>query len=231
MKDDTSKPAAMQSGGFIKMMRTPDIFELLETAPLAFALAAVIALRARFRPGVSLKGLTQGEAFLGDHEKYGMTRQQYRTAIGFLKKHGFATIKSTTKGTRAKLMDTRLFNVLNESGQPTKQPTANHQPTTNEECKNGKNEKECLIDRAPLRSAPSCEADEDFPTADKIFTFAENHGIPDTTADRFLRYNAFDDRFARLANWRGALINFAAVLEGDPSIHRRMSTTAIAAAG
>jgi len=126
MIENKPKTAAVQAGGFVKMMRTPDILELLETSPLALVLAAVIALRARFRPGVSLKGLHPGEAFIGDHEKYGMTRQQYRTAIAFLKKHGFATIKSTTKGTIATLIGTRLFDVLSESGQPTEQPTANH---------------------------------------------------------------------------------------------------------
>ena len=111
---------------WLKMMRTPDILELIESAPLAFALAAIIALRARFKPGFNpITGLNQGEAFLGDHEKYGMSLQQYRTAKKQLAKWGFATFTATSKGTTAKLTDTRLFDVLNMTAnkQPNKRAT------------------------------------------------------------------------------------------------------------
>jgi hypothetical protein len=117
---------------WLKMMRTSDILELIESAPLAFALAAIIALRARFKPGFNaITGLNQGEAFLGDHEKYGMSMQEYRTAKKQLAKWGFATFTATSKGTTAKLTDTRLFDVLNTTSnkQPNKQPTNGQQQT------------------------------------------------------------------------------------------------------
>lgn len=126
-QDDEPRPA-----WWLKMMRTPDILELIEAAPLAFTLAAVIALRARFKPGFNpINGLNQGDAFLGDHEKYGMSLQQYRTAKKQLEKFGFATFRSTSKGTIAKLKDTRLFDVLNATAnkQANKQPTNGQQQT------------------------------------------------------------------------------------------------------
>jgi hypothetical protein len=111
---------------WLKMMRTPDMLELIEVSPFAFTLAAIIALRARFKPGFNpITGLNQGEAFLGDHEKYGMSLQQYRTAKKQLAKWGFATFTATSKGTTAKLTDTRLFDVLNATAnkQPNKRAT------------------------------------------------------------------------------------------------------------
>jgi hypothetical protein len=119
---------------WLKLMRTPEVLELIEAAPLAFTLASIIALRARFKKGFNpINGLFQGEAFLGDHKKYGMTMQQYRTAKAQLKKWKFATFRSTSRGTIARLTDTRLFDVLNESAnrQPNRQPTTTPQVTYN----------------------------------------------------------------------------------------------------
>jgi len=104
--------------GWIKMMRSDDMMELIEASPLAFTLAAVIAWRARFKPGVNLiNGLQRGEAFLGDHKSYGMSKQQYRTAKKHLENWRFATFKTSSKGTTAKLINTRLFDVLNVTGE------------------------------------------------------------------------------------------------------------------
>jgi len=109
--------------------------ELIEAAPRAFTLATVIALRARFKPGFNpINGLFQGEAFLGDFERYGMTEQQYRTAKAQLQKWKFATFRATTKGTVARLIDTRLFDVLNVSANG----QANRRPTTKQRTPNDK---------------------------------------------------------------------------------------------
>lgn len=59
--------------GFIKVQRTLETREL-QSDPLAFHLLLVIGLRARFSDEPSLDGLTFGQAFIGDHEAYGMTR-------------------------------------------------------------------------------------------------------------------------------------------------------------
>lgn len=118
--------------GFVKMMRTDDITELISTHPLAYVLASVIALRARFQPGQSMIGLNPGEAFIGDHKACGISRQQYRTAKAKLVALGFVTFKSTNKGTIAKLTDARLFDVLNIAGNhPNNHQTTSEQPLTN----------------------------------------------------------------------------------------------------
>jgi hypothetical protein len=121
VKDESPATRKIKTGaephhGWIKMMRGEDILELLENAPNAFLLASLIALRARFKPGVNyMNGLDQGEAFLGDHEACGLTEQEYRTAKRQLEKWKFATFTATTKGTVAKLIGIRLFDVLNQT--------------------------------------------------------------------------------------------------------------------
>jgi hypothetical protein len=136
---------AISSPGWFKAMRGETPRELRRKNPNAYALAAVIADRARWTDGFNADGLALGEALLGDFEEYGMTRQQYRTALALLCKNNFATTRITNKGTIAKLIDTRLFDPLNlasnqqSNQQPTTaQPTANQPATTNEEGKKAK---------------------------------------------------------------------------------------------
>jgi len=132
--------------GWVKMMRGEDFNELIEKSPLAFALAAVIAQRARFKPGVNLlNGLCQGEAFLGDHKAYGMSKQQYRTAKKRLEKWRFATFKPTSRGTTAKLINTRLFDVLNETAEKPANTRGNTQTTRSQHASN--NKQECKNER------------------------------------------------------------------------------------
>jgi len=135
MNDSHNDNAPTPTHGWIKMMRSPELVELIGTAPLAFTLAAVIAWRARFMPGKSLKGLCPGECFLGDYKTCGMSEQQYRTAKKQLERWGFATFKATNKGTIAKLIDTRLFDVLNVTGngQANRQPTGRQRPANDKQ--------------------------------------------------------------------------------------------------
>jgi hypothetical protein len=105
--DSTNADLPPTKPSYVKMMRSPDLDELMETAPLAFVLAAKIARRACFQPGISLNGLQPGEAFVGDFKKCGLSERQYRAAKEQLSKWGFATFKPTNKGTIARLIDTR----------------------------------------------------------------------------------------------------------------------------
>jgi len=100
--------------------------ELIEKNPLPFVLAYVIANRARWRVGFNAHGLQTGEAFLGDWRACGMSQQQYRTAKAQLTKFGFATFKTTNRGTVARLVDTRLFSTLSDeaNGLLNKQPAS-----------------------------------------------------------------------------------------------------------
>jgi hypothetical protein len=88
-----------------------------------------------------------GEAFIGDFENYGMSERNYRTAKDHLSKWRFATFKTTNKGTIAKLMDSRLFEVItaasdgrNADGRQAADEQADRQPTTNLELKSREQE-------------------------------------------------------------------------------------------
>lgn len=159
------KPA---NRGWVKMQRGEDINELIATSPLAFTLAAVIALRARYRHGTNLRGLSPGEACLGDYAACGMSQQEYRTAKKNLEGWGFATFKATNRGTVARLIDTRLFDVLSALGneqvneQTTgKQRTKNEQTTTKKKVRRKEGEydsKETGVVQRPLSSRPGSVA-------------------------------------------------------------------------
>jgi hypothetical protein len=98
-------------GGYWEATRCDDALELVKANPFALLLAYIISGRARWREGFNPHNLKFGEAFIGDFENYGMSESIYRTAKAYLAKWGFATFKTTTKGTIAKLIDTRLFKV------------------------------------------------------------------------------------------------------------------------
>jgi len=126
--------------GWFKAMRTDEAIELIAKNPLAYTLAAMIALRARWRAGFNRHGLDVGEAMLGDFEKCGMSEKQYRTAKKHLEDGGFAAFKRSNKGTIARLIDTRLFGVFEsqEGGQKgereaDKGQSGGEQGATNEE--------------------------------------------------------------------------------------------------
>ncbi len=126
------------TGGWFKASRTRDALELLRANPNALILAYVIAFRARYRHGFHADGLALGEALLGDHDGYGMSEQNYRTAKCQLSKWHFATFRATNKGTVGKLVDTRLFsfNPLDANDQTNgrvtdSQRTGNGRLTTN----------------------------------------------------------------------------------------------------
>lgn len=98
--------------GWFKAVRSQEALELIRANPRAFILLYFVAVRAKWRAGFTAARLRIGEAFLGDFENYGMTEQEYRTAKMQLEEWGFAAFKPTNKGTVAKLIGTRVFEVL-----------------------------------------------------------------------------------------------------------------------
>ncbi|MEN6424333.1 MAG: hypothetical protein ABFE13_03150 [Phycisphaerales bacterium] len=110
--------------GFIKLKRSAETLELLNDL-CAFTLLTVIALRARRSDEFNIHNLKSGEALIGDYKRYGLTRQQYRTAMKRLKQWGFAAFKPTTRGTVATLLDQRIHDINATPAQPTddKPPT------------------------------------------------------------------------------------------------------------
>ena len=144
--------------GWVKLNRGEDTMALIRKYPNAYILLTVTALRARRTSGPSIHGLSMGEALLGDHASYGLSRQAYRTALNQLTRWGFITIRPTSKGTIARLTNTTVFDINMESEQPSNQPSnrqqpansappSNLQPTTNKNDKNEKRKEESSIDR------------------------------------------------------------------------------------
>jgi hypothetical protein len=130
MPPTESKPK--RGPGFIKLMRTDDVIELLRF-PIALALLTQIALRARrtveqFNP----HHLKLGEALIGDYRSIGATRQQYRTAKRQLVEWGVITIRVTIKGTIARLSNFQVFDVnVQPSEQHAEQPLTRTQDVKN----------------------------------------------------------------------------------------------------
>ena len=96
--------------GFIQFMRTKESIELLKT-PNAFILLAVIAQRARWTDEPIENGLKAGQALIGDYYNYGMSKKQYRTAKEALRRTHYVTLRATHRGTIAKLINTKVFDI------------------------------------------------------------------------------------------------------------------------
>ena len=140
------------SKGFIQLNRTYLAEDLMAKHPFAYLLLNLIALRARWKPGIP-DGLQMGEAYIGDYKSFGATRQQYRTSLRILVELKFvtiqdtkknrqkstinSTIKTTIRGTKVKLLDSAIWDINSQIDNhhdnhqinqlPTNcQPTANH---------------------------------------------------------------------------------------------------------
>lgn len=125
--------------GFIKLHRVGG-YELLEEDPKAFLLLTHIALRARREAGkYSRYSLKANQAFIGDPEKIGLSRQEYRNAQKRLTKYGLATFESTNRGTIATLTSIDVYDI-NAQEEPSNFPIemiekepSNSQLATNKE--------------------------------------------------------------------------------------------------
>jgi hypothetical protein len=103
--------------GFVKLQRTDVTKELLGD-PIALHLLTVIALRARWSDEPSLDGLTFGQAAIGDHDVYGLTRAQERCARERLARWGLVRFDASRRGTIATLLDSRVFSLCDEREGP-----------------------------------------------------------------------------------------------------------------
>lgn len=131
------------SYGFIKLERSHETFELLKD-PTAFILLTTIALRARRTDEFNIHDLRSGEALVGDHDRCGLTRRQYRTAMRRLARWGFAAFRPTTRGTIATLCDTSIYDINETAGGQqvaAARPTASQRAAPNKNEKNEKKEK------------------------------------------------------------------------------------------
>jgi hypothetical protein len=130
------------SHGFIQLIRSNEVENLIKQRPTAFLLLTLIAYRARRTLERQFNDLQVNEAFIGDHASYGATPRQYRTDKKILEKYNLATFRATNRGTIARLIDTTIFNINPEettNQETTKRQSPDNQPTTNNNGKNDNN--------------------------------------------------------------------------------------------
>jgi hypothetical protein len=149
-----------QNCGWFRAMRSSEPLELIKANPDAFIVAYMIAFRGRYHAGFNSMQLGLGEALLGDYANYGMTKRRYRTAKKNLAAWGFATFKTTPKGTIARLTDTRLFAIFRLEGDTQNGNQGTHEghtrdtrATPNKIYKKEKNDQERGKEAAPELSA------------------------------------------------------------------------------
>lgn len=125
-------------------MRTEEA-DFLDNHPIANHVLNVIARRARRTP-CKLNKLEIGECFIG-HKGLGITERQYRTAKKQLSEWTLVEFKrgrkATDKGTVAKLLDSRVYdiNATESDGRKTEERRkGDGKETTNKECNKVKNE-------------------------------------------------------------------------------------------
>ncbi len=203
--NDDPESCEAPAQGWFKAVRSPDADELIQANPLAFILAYIIARRARWHGGFNRHGLEAGEAMLGDFENYGMTEKQYRTAKNLLEKGKFAAFKRANKGTIAKLIDARLFSILEtpQGGRKGEQG-ADERANKGRETNNDKNEegKERLNDAKPASKHKVTQRPDNSPlSAHRISAGNEKELM------RRLRILLGNDEMARAGgNWRVAWV-------------------------
>jgi hypothetical protein len=145
--------------------------------PNAFILLYFIARRARRVTGL-IDGLEIGMAQIGDWEKIGLSRQNYRTALKVLTANKFikiietnrtrkkATTGLTTEGTLVRILDTRIWDINPKSPNhrsnhclTTDQPLPNHEEESKEDISKDISKEELSQSAAQLRSKDNLSFD------------------------------------------------------------------------
>jgi hypothetical protein len=179
--------------GFIQLKRSAATRELLARDPLAFALLTHIALRARWRSELSTRDLETGEALIGDFENYGMTRREYRTRVRRLVTWRKIEIRTTPKGTIARLISTDVFNINEQSGKnrlserPSNFPIPNRSERPTERPLDGQPE----ANRRPLTTKDDTDKEERIIKKDDVLP-ATCNSIPATASDANRVSSSFD---------------------------------------
>lgn len=196
----------MPGGNFIKQYRSEESL-FLDRHPIENHLLNVIAKRVQ-RTIKKTSDIVPGEALIGDYPNQGLTRQSYRTALKNLKNWNFVTTRTTTKGTIARLVDTRIYDLNCEQPNHQTNPDLtinpeipNHQPnhnlTTNKK-KSIKNDKKEEKNKRGSFQPPSLLEVRDF--------FFENNfdSDPEEFRDHFVNcgWRLSSGRGAVMKDWR-----------------------------
>ena len=117
----------------MKLMKS-EATQMLLRYPNAFTLITIIAMRAKRESDHGINGLEIGEALIGDFKNYGLTLSTYRTAKEQLVNHKLIAIRTTTKGTIAKLIGTAVYdlNIDDNNEQHRKQIASESQTDSNQ---------------------------------------------------------------------------------------------------
>lgn len=116
---------------FIKTHRESAVFDFLaKNRHSALVLLLIIARRAKRSHNHPDKRLEIGEAYIGDYETYGVTKQIYRTDKALLKSTGQITLRTTNKGTIARLVSKDLFDINSAELTPILTPELTQQQHT-----------------------------------------------------------------------------------------------------
>jgi hypothetical protein len=136
----------MENNYFVKFRdHSQEFYELIKQRPSAFVLLAIIADRARKIQLTIDDGIEVGEAFIGDYQIYGATEQTYKTDKKKLINLKIITIRTTNKGTIAKIVNPSIFDISrtpSTSKRTDDQQPTNEQSTTKQEVRSQKQERE-----------------------------------------------------------------------------------------
>lgn len=205
MSSNFTEDTENQNQRFIKFKPSGTVLWLIENYPLAHVLLTIIAIRAR-RVSNLPDELEIGECFIGDWKAYGLTRQQYRTALNHLirlkivkitqtnRTRKKSTTASTTVSTKVKLLDSSIWDINPEdANHSTNHRSTTDQPLTNhkeERIRKNKKEKEEIEDS--LRSSSCSESKIDPRKKSSIkFSFEEKCFLNITPKDIELWKGAF----------------------------------------
>jgi hypothetical protein len=179
--------------------------KLWKESPNAFLLLNIIAHRAWRGLGVSERGAHSGQAFVGDHEALGMTRQEYRTACKLLEKLGYARFEgSRWIGTTATLLPNPFFDI-NIAG-PTMKLTMEQPSQVAANKGNAETVNPQLTMTATINKNSLQEREEKKLSGEVVREYGKTKGYPQDRVEDFIRLNA--TKGTPLANWRKALDAF-----------------------
>ena len=105
-----------ENNGYVKFNRCDEFDNLVVYNRNAYVLLSIIAKRAtRFDGFASSKHgkvyLNSGEALIGDYDTFNFTESEYRSAKKYLIDFKYISVISNRRGTIAKLLNTKIFNI------------------------------------------------------------------------------------------------------------------------
>lgn len=174
---------------------------------------------------MNLAELHFGEAFV-DHRAWGLSRQEFRTAVSTLKKAKLLTSRLTSRGNAYRLTGTQLFEVLPcEPNHPANQPAnhrnnqpANHKPIAVEQKSKEDQGREGGRVHERASSLASEKTEFEIPDEQTFWDFVIDANLNSEFADAFYRQREKDGwqiHDQRIRYWRQALVKFCEKCEAD----------------